>query len=131
MRVITGLSVGVVSAVALWALFTRGNPGEMSDARYSRFQNAAPPKLLYSCTRKPMRESLTPEVRACIDSGRAGCEQVVDEWVEARTETEVDFVAGPGTSTYDEVLQEARRRCQGTVGNMGSGEFKVLEADER
>ena len=130
MRVLPGLSVGIVSAAALWALFAHGNPGGMSDAKYSRFNSAAPPKLLYSCTRKPTRESLAPQRRACTDSGRAGCAEKVDEWVEAGSTTEVDFVAGSGTSTYDELLQTAKRKCNAHTANLESGEFDVIESDQ-
>lgn len=130
MRVLPGLTVGIMSAAALWALFAHDNPGGMSDAKYSRFNSAAPPKLLYSCTRKPTRESLAPQLRACIDTGRAGCAEKVDEWVETGSTTEVDFVAGSGTSTYDELLQTARHKCSAHVGNLGSGEFEVIESDQ-
>ena len=130
MRVIRGLFLCIVIVAALWVLIPHGNPGGISDAKYSRFERLAPPKVLYSCTRKPTRESLVGRVRACIDTGRAGCEQELDQWVEAGTETVVDFEAGSTTSTYDEVLQQAKRNCKSNVGNMGPGEFEVLEADE-
>ena len=130
MRVIPGLTVVVVSAVAIWALFSRGNPGGLSDAKYSQFKQAAPPKLVYSCVRKPTRESFLREEKACLKTGRASCDEKVRELIEAGTRTEFDFVAGLGTSTYDTLLQEARRECSRTDGSTEPGEFKVLEADK-
>ena len=130
MRVIPGLTVVVVSAVAMWALFSRGNPGGLSDAKYSQFKQAAPPKLVYSCVRKPTRESFLREEKACLKTGRASCDEKVRELIEAGTRTEIDFVAGLGTSTYDTLLQEARRECSRTDGGTEPGEFKVLEADK-
>jgi hypothetical protein len=130
MRVIRGLFVVVVLMGALWALFARGNPGGISDARYAQFQRMAPPKLLYSCTRKPTPESFLPQARECWKSGRAGCDEKVHEWVEAAIETSVDFVSGPGTSSYDQMLRDAMRSCARQVRNMAPGEFKVLEADK-
>lgn len=130
MRFIGGLFLCIVFLAALWVLVPHGNPGGISDARYSQFKRISPPKLLYSCTRKPTRESFIPEERACRKTGRAGCDQEVDRLVEARTETQVDFVAGQGTSTYDELLQEAKRKCKGNVENMEPGELRVLEADK-
>ena len=130
MRVIPGLSVVAVSALALWTLFPRGNPGGLSDAKYSQFKRAAPPKLVYSCVRKPTRESFLREEKACLKTGRASCDEKVRELIEAGTRTEFDFVAGLGTSTYDTLLQEARRECSRTDGSTEPGEFKVLEADK-
>lgn len=130
MRFIRSLLLGAVFVVALWAVIPRGNPGGVSDAKYSKFKGVPAPKVLYSCTRKPTRESFSQEARACRKSGRVGCEEKVDELVEAGTETEVDFVAGQRRSTYDELVQEARRKCAQNVGSMEPGEFKVLEADK-
>ena len=130
MRVIPGLSVIAVSALELWVLFPRGNPGGLSDEKYSQFNRAAPPKLVYSCVRQPTRESFLREERACLQTGRANCDDKVRELVEAGTRTEVDFVAGLESSTYDTLLQEARRECSRTDGSTEPGEFKVLEADK-
>jgi hypothetical protein len=60
--------------VTLWAL-VRGNPGGISDAQYSEFSRLAPPKLLYSCTRKRTQESLLREIHESANSGRSGCDQ--------------------------------------------------------
>jgi hypothetical protein len=130
MRVIPGLSVVVVSAVALWVVFPHGNPGGLSDAKYSQFKRAAPPKLVYSCVRKPTRTSFLREEKACLKTGRASCDEKVKELIEAGTETEVDFVAGSETSTYDTLLQEASRECSRIHENTEPGEIKVLEADK-
>ena len=73
---------------------------------------------------------MSEERQACIQSGRSGCDEKLDERVEAGTRTEVDFVADPGISTYDEVLREARRRCEVSHEDLGPGQIEVLEADE-
>jgi hypothetical protein len=116
--------------VALWVMFSSGKPAGMSDAQYSQFRQLAPPKILYSCTRKPTRESLLPQVRKCAESGRAGCEQEVYESGEARVETTYFFAGGTGTSTYSDLLQNAKRDCSADSGTMGNGVLKVLEASK-
>ncbi len=116
--------------VALWVMFSSGKPDGISDAQYSQFRQLAPPKLLYSCSRKPTRESLVPQVRKCAETGRAGCEQEVYESGEARVETTVNFVSGTGTSTYSELLKNAKSSCFADSGAKGRGEFKILESDE-
>lgn len=130
MRAIVGPLLIVALLVALWALFVRGNPGGITDARYSEFTQLAPPKLLYSCTRKPTPEALLRQARECAQSGRAGCDQKAYESGEAETETTVEFVGSQGESTYDELLQEAKQNCTETLGDMGDGKLKVLEAHE-
>lgn len=128
MRAILGPLVIVGLLVALWAMFMRGNPGGISDSRYAQFSRLAPPKLLYSCTRKPTAETVTRKARECGASGRSGCDQEAYDWREASTETTVEFASGAGQSTYDELLREAKRNCATTRGSMGDGELKVLEA---
>jgi hypothetical protein len=128
MKVIRGLFVGALLAAALWLVFARGNPGGISDARYSEFKHLVPPKILYSCARKPSRESALQHERECLATGRAGCDLDVDKWVEAGAKTTVDFAAGSGKSSYDELLRDAKQYCAGSVENMGPGEFRVLEA---
>ncbi len=127
MRVILGPLVIVLFLVALWAVISHGNPGGISDAKYSEFNHLSPPKILYSCTRKPTRESLVRRQQECMQTGRAGCEENAYESGEARSETAVEFVAGPPTSSYDKLLQTARTNCATNIGDMGGGEFKVLE----
>lgn len=123
-----GPLVIVVLLVALWALFVRGNPGGLSDAKYAAFKQLAPPKLLYSCTRKPSPEWLVQQTRECAQSGRAGCEEKVNESVEAATVTVVEFVGGRTASSYDELLRRARQDCGQGTGHLGSGKLVVLEA---
>ena len=130
MKVIRTVIVGAMFLAALWMLFVRGNPGGVSDAKYSEFRKIGSPKLLYSCTRKPTPESFLPKQRECWKSGRAGCEQAVSEWVDAGTTTTVDVVSGLGAASYDELLMEAKRGCARGVGDMQPGEFKILEADK-
>lgn len=130
MREILRLLLVVASVVTLGWLFFWGNPGGISDVKYSEFKQARPPKLLYSCTRTPTRESFNPEVKACAKTGRSNCEAGIDDLVKKGTVTSVYFVAGKGTSTYDELLKEARRECAKTVGNTEQTEFEILEADE-
>jgi hypothetical protein len=127
MRVILGPLVIVVFLVALWAVFSHGNPGGISDAKYSEFKHLAPPKILYSCTRKPTRESLVRRQKECMQTGRAGCEENAYEAGEAKSETDVEFAAGLPTSSYGKLLQTAMNVCARNVGGMGGGEFKVLE----
>jgi hypothetical protein len=128
MKAIIGPLVIVAILVAVWAIFARGNPGGISDARYARFERLPPPKLLYTCTRKPASEAVTSRERECARRGRSGCDLEAYEWREAHTETAVDFASGDGTSTYDDLLMDARRDCATNRGSMGEGEFKVLEA---
>jgi hypothetical protein len=129
MRPIVGPLVIVVLLAALWVLFVRGNPGGISDAKYSEFKQLAPPKLLYSCTRKPTSEALLRQARECAQSGRAGCDQEAYESGESQNATVVEFIGGRGTSTYNELLQDAKRNCAENIGDMGSGKLEVLEAN--
>ncbi len=128
MRAIFGPLVIVALLVAVWAIFVRGNPGGISDARYAQFSRLAPPKLLYTCTRKPTSAAVARKARECGKSGRSGCDQEAYDWREASTETTIEFASGAGQTTYDELLTDARRNCATTNGSMGDGELKVLEA---
>ena len=130
MRKIFGPLVIVAILVALWAYFSPGKPDGISDAQYSQFKRMAPPKLLYSCTRMPSPESLVRQVRECARTGRAGCELEVNESAQEHAETTVYFVGGAGTSTYNELLLDAKRDCSAESASMGRGEFKILEASE-
>jgi hypothetical protein len=130
MRAILGPIVIAVFLVALWAVISRGNPGGISDAKYSEYKQLAPPKLLYSCTRRPTRESILREESQCRQSGRAGCEEKAYESGEIKSEIDVEFAAGPETSGYDNLLQKAKNKCATNRGDMGGGEFKVLEASK-
>ena len=130
MRSLIGPIVIVVFLVALWALISRGNPGGISDAKYSEFKQLAPPRILYSCTRKPTREFLVRGQQECMQTGRAGCEEKAYESGAMKSETDVEFVSGERTSTYDKLLQDARQKCATNRGEMGGGEFKVLEASK-
>jgi hypothetical protein len=130
MRAIAGPVMIVALLIALWVLFVRGNPGGIPDAEYAKFKRLAPPKLLYSCTRKPTPEALMRQTRECAQSGRSGCDQKAYEAGEADIETTVEFVGGRGDSTYDELLQEAKRNCAEDRGDMGGGRLEVLEADQ-
>jgi hypothetical protein len=130
MRAFARLLLVVASLIALWVVFAGGNPGGISDARYAQFNSLAAPKLLYSCTRSPTRKSLNRQVKDCMKSGRANCDAIVDDLVKAGTRTDVDFVGGAEGSTYDQVLEEARRDCRRHFGTTEPGEFKVLEAEK-
>lgn len=130
MRAIFGPLVIVVLLVAVWALFFRGNPGGISDAKYAAFNQLDPPKVLYSCTRKPTPEWLVQQTRDCAQSGRSGCDQLVYDSIESQTETTVEFAQGQGTSTYDELLRSARQSCSQNIGKLGGGKLEVLEADK-
>ena len=130
MRAIRGPLLFVAAAVAIWAIFLRGNPGGISDARYARFKGASSPKVLYSCTRTPTRGAFSRDERACLKTGRSNCEAKIDELVKAATKTSVDFVAGAGMSTYDQVLMEARQSCGKGVGSTETVEFRILEAEK-
>jgi len=128
MRAIVGPLIIVALLVALWAIFVRGNPGGISDSRYAQFSRLAPPKLLYTCTRKPSSAAVSRRARECRARGRAGCEQEAYDWREASTETTVEFASGAGQSTYDELLTDVKRNCTMARGSMGDGEFRILEA---
>lgn len=128
MRAVVGPLIVVGLLVTVWLHFFSGNPGGISDARYSAFSSIAPPKLLYACTRKPTSAELLRQARECVQSGRSGCEQMAYESGEAGSETTVDFVGGSGTSTYDELLRDAKRQCAEDRGSMGSGKLTVLES---
>jgi hypothetical protein len=130
MRAIVGPLVIAALLVASWALFVRGNPGGISDAKYAEFKQLAPPRILYSCTRKPTNESLLQQQRECAKVGRSGCEQKAYDLGESETKTVVEFVGSQGTSTYDELLRDATRNCARNIGSMGSGKLKVVAADK-
>ena len=128
MRALFGPLVIVGLLVTLWALFVRGNPGGLSDAEYSEFSGLAPPKLLYSCTRKPTQESLLREVQECSKTGRSGCDQKAYESGETEAQADVEFVSGQGMSTYESLERDARLNCGKKSGNMHGGTLVVLEA---
>jgi hypothetical protein len=130
MRGVRGPMLFVAAAVAIWALFLRGNPGGISDARYAQFKGASPPKVLYSCTRTPTRKAFITEERDCLKTGRSNCEAKIDDMVKAGTKVNVDFVAGDGMSTYDQLLMEARRSCSKAFGSTEAVEFRILEAEK-
>ena len=130
MRAIRGPLLFVAAAVAIWALFLRGNPGGISDARYARFQGASPPKVLFSCTRTPTRKAFITEERECLKTGRSNCEAKIDDMVKAGTKVNVDFVAGDGISTYDQLLREAKQTCNKAIGSEEVVEFRILEAEK-
>src|SRR5512137_591528 len=117
MRAIRGPFLIVAAAVAIWALLLRGNPGGISDARYAQFKGASSPKVLYSCTRTPARKAFSTEERECLKTGRSNCDAKIDDMVKAGTKVNVDFVAGDGVSTYDQLLREARQACNQAVGS--------------
>jgi hypothetical protein len=130
MRAIIGPLVVIGILVALWVFVIDRNPGGISDARYSRYQQLSAPKLLYSCTRKPTNDARVRKMRECASSGRAGCEQEAYDWGEAKSETTVDFVGKGDASTYNELLQGAKRACARNIGDMGDGKLKVLKSSE-
>ena len=130
MKVIRALFVVALIAAALWVLVPHGKPSGISDVKYSRFERLPPPKLLYSCTRKPTRQSFSREQHACFDSGRVGCDEAVDKLIVAGTKTSVDFEASQGTSTYAELVEKAKRDCRMNINGMEPGEFVILEAVE-
>jgi hypothetical protein len=130
MRAIVGPLVIVGLLVLLWMVFVRGNPGGLSDARYSQFKALAAPRILYSCARKPTPESVLQKTRECAQSGRAGCDENAYESGEAEVKTVVEFVGGDGTSTYDQLLRSARQDCGKNLGTLGGGTLTVLEASK-
>jgi hypothetical protein len=130
MRAILGPLVVVAILAGLWFFVVDRNPGGISDARYSRYQQLSAPKLLYSCTRKPTNDARLRKMRECAQSGRSGCEQEAYDWGEAKTEVTIDFMGHEDASTYEELLQDARRRCGENHGDMGDGKLEVLEASK-
>jgi hypothetical protein len=130
MRAIVGPLVVIAILAALWVFVIDRNHGGISDARYSHYQQLIAPKLLYSCTRKPTQEARLRKTRECSKSGRSGCEQEAYDWGESKTTTTVDFAGNQGDSTYNDLLQDAKRHCAMNVGDMGDGKIKVLEASE-
>ena len=131
MKAIAGPLLLAALVVACWAFFIRGNPGGISDAKYAEFKQLASPRILYACTRKPTSESLLQEERECAQIGRSGCEQEAYDKAEAGAETVVEFIGNTGTSTYDQLLRDARHACGRNVGNMGGGTLEVLQADKQ
>jgi hypothetical protein len=127
MRAILGPLVVIAILVALWVFVIDRNPGGITDARYSQYQQLSAPKLLYSCTRKPTKEARVRKLRKCVSSGRSGCDQEAYDWGEATTEVTVDFVGNQGDSTYNDLLQEAKQFCARNIGDMGDGKFEVLK----
>lgn len=130
MRAILGPVLVAAFVAALWGLFLRGNPGGISDTRYSAFKNIGPPKLLYSCTSTPTREAFLSEERNCLATGRSNCDAEIDDLVKAGTKVKVDFVAGSGILTYAQLLKDARHECIKTAGNTETIEFTVLQAEQ-
>ena len=130
MRAILGPLVFAALLVTVWMRFFSGNPGGISDARYSEFKALAPPKLLYSCTRKPTSEAILRQTRECAQSGRSGCEQQSYEAGEAENETIVEFARGPRTSNFDDLLRDAKRKCAEDRGRLGDGKLTVLESEK-
>jgi hypothetical protein len=130
MRALIGPLVVIGILAALWVFVIDKNPGGISDSRYTQFRQMSPPKLLFSCTRRPTPEALLRKSRKCSDTGRAGCEQEVYEWGEATIETTVDFLGGRGPGSYNLLLQEAKQKCTRNIGDMGDGKITVLEANE-
>ncbi len=130
MRAIVGPLVVIGILVALWVYVIDRNPGGISDARYSRYQQLSAPKLLYSCTRKPTESARLRKMRECAQSGRAGCEQEAYDWAEGKIETTVDFMGNQGDSTYNDLMQQARQSCARDIRDMGEGKMKVLKASE-
>ena len=130
MRTVRGLFLVVACAVAIWAIFLRGNPGGISDTRYAQYKGASSPKVLYSCTRTPTRAAFITKERECLETGRSSCEAMIDDLVKTATKVNVDFIAGDGMSTYDQLLMEARRSCSKGVGSTETAEFRILEAEE-
>jgi hypothetical protein len=130
MRAIIGPLMVIAIIAALWVFVIDRNPGGISDAGYSQYQQLSAPKLLYSCTRKPTKEARVRKMRECANSGRSGCEQEAYDWGEAKTATTVDFAGNEEDSTYNDLLQDAKRRCATNVGDLGDGKLQVLEARE-
>ena len=130
MRAMRGPLLFVAAAVAIWVLFLRGNPGGISDARYAQYKGASSPKVLYSCTMTPTRKSFITEEKDCLKTGRSNCEAKINDLVKAGTKVNVDFVAGDGMSTYDQLLMEARRSCSKAIGSTEAVEFRILEEDK-
>ena len=128
MRAILGPLVVVAILAALWVFVIDKNPGDISDARYAKFTQLPAPKLLYSCTRKPTTAARTQKMRDCASSGRAGCEQEAYDWAEAKLDTTVDFASDDGTTSYENLLRDAKVHCARTIGDMGDGKFEVLKA---
>ncbi len=130
MRAILGPLVVIGILVGLWVFVIDQNPGGLTDARYSQYQQLSAPKLLYSCTRKPTNEARLRKTRECTKAGRAGCEQEGHDWGESKVETTVDFVNGEEGSTEQDLLQEAKRYCTRNTGDMGDGQIEVLKSSE-
>ena len=127
MRAVIGPLVIIGLLVAAWMFFMR-TPGGISEAQYAQFKQLAAPKLLYSCTRKPTQAYLIQQTRKCAASGRAGCEQESYDSAEKGTQTIVEFAGGTGSTTYEEVMRQAKVNCEKNQDNLGDGNFKVLEA---
>jgi hypothetical protein len=126
-RAIFGPTIIAGLVLALWWTFFRDNPGGMSSARYTKFQGSPAPKLLYSCTTTPTRNSFLPDVQRCSATGRSNCESEIDGLVKAGTRTHVDFVAG---APYDQLLKSARHDCTKSAGSTSTSELKILEGQE-
>ena len=125
MRALIGPLVIIGLVVGVWMLLNR-TPGGISEARYTRYQALAAPKVLYSCTRKPTKEALLRQARECASSGRSGCEQNAYDAGEKEVQTLVEFAGGNGTP-YDELVRAAKQNCEKGKDGFESGGFKVLE----
>lgn len=130
MKRIAGPLVIVLLLVAIWRIVVHGNPGGISDEEYARYEALKAPKVLYSCTRQPSREWLTQQKRKCMDSGRADCEEDVDESSLAEPESVVDFAGGDATATYEGLVESLRQACMSARGHFAGGQFAVLESDK-
>jgi hypothetical protein len=130
MRRILPTIVVIVILVVLWDMFVRGNPGQLSDAEYSRYRQLAPPKLLYSCTRPPSQEWLIKQKQDCAQSGRAGCEETVNDAISSQTESVVDFLGGDRSASYEELLARARHECSRERGDLAGGRIEVLDSQK-
>ena len=129
MRALFGPLVIIGLIAGAWVMLTNRAPAGITEARYERYQRLSAPKLLYSCTRKPTDAAVTEQVRECAKKGRSGCEQEAYEARADDTKINVDFVGGPeAASSYDELVQRAKRNCEGSHDGMTTGTFKVLES---
>jgi NifB/MoaA-like Fe-S oxidoreductase len=118
-------------AVVVWQVLFAGNPGGISDERYSRYTSLRSPKLLYSCTRPPTPERLLQLERTCRDKGRSGCELEIAGSPEAQPQSEIEFAGSDGNTSYAELLEHARHNCAAPRGDLAPGKFEILEADKR
>jgi hypothetical protein len=130
MKRLVGPLLIAVLVVVVWRLLAGGNPGGISDGKYAQYKALRPPKLLYSCTRQPTQEWLNQRKRDCAHTGRAGCEEEVNESREAQPQAIVDFAGSDGSATYDELLNHVRRECSSPRGHLAPGKLAVLESEK-